>query len=183
MSGQSPTNLGAAPGTGAVVLMGGTPRARPLRAATNQPKKKRGRGAWPVAVADTEGAQPMQAWPVADTGGTQPMQSEFSMAFFQPQAAAPGPQAGGAGGGATPVPLLGPTGMLARHVVSTHDALAPASLLTRALTSETQIAAYAEGDAQAKALREVRIVFPGVLSVAGKRLDCKTYLCVFRNTK
>ena len=89
VSGQSPTNLGAAPGTGAVVLLGGTPKSRPLRAATNRPKRRR--GAWPVA--DTEGTQPMQAWPVADTEGTQPMQSEFTTAFFHPQAlaAAPGP--------------------------------------------------------------------------------------------
>ena len=178
VSGQSPTNLGAAPGTGDVVLLGGTPKARPLRAATNRPKRKR--GAWPLA--DTEGTQPMQAWPVVGTEGGQPTQSEFTTAFFHPHAAATGPLPGGAGGGATPVPLMGNVGMLARHVVSTNDALAPASLLTRAMTSETQNAAHAERDAQTNALRKVRIDFPGVLSVPGKRVNCKTYLCVFRNT-
>ena len=124
----------------------------------------------------------MQAWPVVGTEGGQPTQSEFTTAFFHPQAAATGPLPGGADGGATPVPLMGNVGMLARHVVSTNDALAPASLLTRAMTSETQNAAHAERDAQTNALRKVRIDFPGVLSVPGKRVNCKTYLCVFRNT-
>ena len=174
MSGESLTNFGGTP----TVLLGGTPLARPLRAATNQPKRRR--GAWPVAVG--EGTKPMQAWPVAATVGTQPMQSEFTTAFFNPQAAAPGAIPGGAGGGATPVPLMGNAGMLARHVVSTNDALAPASLLTRAMTSETQNAAHAERDAQTNTIRKVRIVLPRVLSVAGKRVDCTTYLCVFRNT-